>query len=174
MFTKGLIIIVFASSIIHAYVVDRGILELENFPELKVNLSFQHPEVRAGLFEGDIAISETDNELSKISWNFEKYPTKKWPNRVIPYRISGLYTEYDVAAINVAIKALNRMSCVKFKPHENEEDYLLIWPVKYPKGCWAFIGKQGGPQIVSLDPSDDFGDNCLSADGMKIKDYKSQ
>lgn len=167
MFTKSFLNILILTTGINAYVIDREIFELKNIPKLKVNLSFQHPEVRGGLYQGDIIVTDFGEiENSKIAWNFEKYPIKKWQNRVIPYRISGLYTEYDVATINVAINTLNRLSCLKFKPHDEEDDFLFIWPVKYPKGCFSFIGRQGGAQILSLDPSDTYGDNCLSADGI--------
>jgi hypothetical protein len=29
------------------------------------------------------------------------------------------------------------------------------------KGCWSFVGKVGGPQILSLQPPDKSGPNCL-------------
>lgn len=166
MFWKGLIKLFLTTSIINGYVIDSELHLPKNIPDTKVNLNFQHPEVRGGLFEGDIALSDSKLAEGKLAWDFEKFPLKKWANKKVPYRISGLYSDYDIATINVAIKTLNRMSCLQFKPQESEEDFLFIWPVKYPKGCWSFIGKQGGMQILSLDGSDTYGDNCLSAEGI--------
>lgn len=58
------------------------------------------------------------------------------------------------------------MTCIKFVPWNGKsKDYILIWPIKYPKGCWSYIGRVGGPQIVSLEPPDKQGPNCLGSEG---------
>lgn len=42
-------------------------------------------------------------------------------------------TEY--ITISRAISTLNFMTCVKFVPWDGKkEDYLIIWPIKFPKG----------------------------------------
>lgn len=77
------------------------------------------------------------------------------------------------------------MTCLKFvKWNGKVDDFLLIWPIKYPRvrklssavlmkshraripqGCWSFVGKIGGPQILSLQPPDNTGPNCLAGTG---------
>lgn len=75
----------------------------------------------------------------------------------------------DYVTIYKAIRTINFMTCVKFVPwNGKDKDYLLIWPIKYPKGCWSFVGKHGGTQILSLQPPDDVGPNCLGTEGRAI------
>lgn len=57
----------------------------------------------------------------------------RWPNGTVPYHISELYDPFDYSTIYKAIRILGFMTCVKFVPWDGKvEDYLLIWPVKYP------------------------------------------
>lgn len=68
-----------------------------------------------------------------------------------------------------AIRTISFMTCLKFVPWNGKaKDYILIWPIKYPKGCWSYIGRIGGPQIVSLEPPDTNGPNCLGTEGRAI------
>lgn len=92
------------------------------------------------------------------------------------------------------------MTCVKMVPWNGKaKDFLLIWPIKFPKGykqravrdleqpelqndsiftflhlhvshrrCWSYVGKFGGAQIVSLQPPDARGPNCLGKEGRAI------
>lgn len=123
-------------------------------------------ELTPGLFEGDQAI---DNELYsyfRVGLRWDVFPEKLWKNRTVPYAISPLYEPEDMITILTAIRTINSMTCVKFvKWNGKQEDFLLIWPIKYPKGCWSFVGKVGGPQIVSLQPPDRTGPNCLGGEG---------
>lgn len=122
-----------------------------------------------GLFEGDQAI---DNELFsyfRVGLKWDVFPEKLWPNRTIPYAISPLYEPEDMITILSAIRILNAMTCLKFvKWNGKAEDFLLIWPIKYPKGCWSFVGKTGGAQILSLQPPDHTGPNCLGGEGERF------
>ena len=94
----------------------------------------QDPELTPGLFEGDQAI---DNELFsyfRIGLKWDVFPEKLWPNRTVPFAISPLYETEDMITIMTAIRTLNAMTCVKFvKWNGKAEDFLLIWPIKYPK-----------------------------------------
>ena len=45
----------------------------------------------------------------------------------------------DYVTIYKAIRILNSMTCVRFVPWNGEDqDFLLIWPVKQPKGYVAW------------------------------------
>lgn len=75
----------------------------------------------------------------------------------------------DYVTIYTAIRTINWMTCIKFVPWDGKaKDFLLIWPIKYPRGCWSFVGRFGGPQIVSLQPPDENGPNCLGTEGRSI------
>lgn len=61
------------------------------------------------------------------------------------------------------------MTCVNFVPWDGVvKDFLLIWPMKYPRGCWSFVGRIGGPQLLSLQPPDRRGPNCLGTEGRSM------
>lgn len=100
------------------------------------DLEEQDPEITPGLFEGDQAI---DNELYsyfRVGLKWDVFPEKLWHNRTIPYAISPLYEPEDMVTILTAIRTLNTMTCLKFvKWNGKVDDFLLIWPIKYPKVC---------------------------------------
>lgn len=167
MFLKYFLCVLFSVSLLHAYVIDRHMLVPDNFIKLETTkLNFQQSlEVTAGLFEGDIAINNEDYRELRLGVNFAQFPNRKWPNFTVPFMISPLYSDDDIATINKAIITLNSLSCLKFKPYNNEEDAILIWPVENPQGCYSFIGRQGGVQIVSLKGTDTLGTSCLHDEG---------
>ncbi|XP_055356040.1 hatching enzyme 1.2-like [Paramacrobiotus metropolitanus] len=50
-------------------------------------------------------------------------------------------------------------TCVRFFPRTNERDYLAI--VSHT-GCWSFVGRQGGKQLLSLQILNKNGQSCLN------------
>ncbi|CAI6354099.1 unnamed protein product [Macrosiphum euphorbiae] len=127
------------------------------------------PEVRPGLFQGDMAMNNEIFDYWRVGLRWDIFPEKLWLNRTVPYLISPLYETEHRILIYQAIRTINFLTCIKFVPWTGKEkDYLLIWPVKYPSGCWSYVGRYGGPQIVSLQPPDETGANCLGTDGRPI------
>lgn len=166
MFLKCFLGIVLQVFSLNAYVIDRNTLVPDNFVELTANLSLQSSEVSPGLFEGDIAISNEEYKDLRLGISSVD---KIWPNKTIPFIISALYSDDDGATINKAIRTLNSMSCLKFKPYSGENDLLLVWPVQNPEGCYSFVGRRGGAQILSLKGTDRPGSSCLHDEGKLIK-----
>ncbi|XP_053669382.1 hatching enzyme 1.2-like [Anopheles marshallii] len=129
----------------------------------------QDPEVTPGLFQGDMAMDNRMYRYWRVGLNWDVFPERVWPNGTVPYAISPLYDVDDQVTILQAIRTLNFMTCVNFVPwNGKDKDFLLIWPIKYPKGCWSYVGKIGGTQIVSLQPPDDRSPNCLGNEGRAI------
>ncbi|XP_023724085.1 uncharacterized protein LOC111873534 isoform X2 [Cryptotermes secundus] len=129
----------------------------------------QDPEVTPGLFQGDLALTDEMYDYWRIGIRWDVMPQRMWPNGTVPYVISPLYDTPDYVTIYKAIITLNSMTCIRFVPwNGKDKDYLLIWPVKQPKGCWSYVGRFGGPQIVSLQPPDKNGPNCLGGEGRSI------
>ncbi|XP_050527087.1 hatching enzyme 1.2-like [Daktulosphaira vitifoliae] len=127
------------------------------------------PEVKPGLFQGDMALNNEIFDYWRVGLRWDIFPEKLWLNRTVPYLISPLYETEHRLLIYKAIRTLNFFTCIKFVPWNGKlKDYLLIWPVKYPAGCWSYVGRYGGPQIVSLQPPDETGPNCLGTDGRPI------
>lgn len=100
-----------------------------------------------GLFEGDIT-----NFTIK-----DKIEIKKWPNGVIPYQLSGDFSEQDVGVIMQAFQVITDNTCVRFKQCKGDESYVYI---KKRDGCWSDIGMLGGTQEISLS------DKCLYVGGV--------
>lgn len=72
----------------------------------------------------------------------------RWPDGVIPFTIDdNLPADYKTV-IRMAMRHWERNTCVDFVPKlKRHEDYLRF--AFYP-GCWSYIGKQGGEQILSV------------------------
>lgn len=142
----------------------RDLLE-DDFLEM---MSDQDPEVQPGFFEGDMAGMDTD-ELARLGLNFGKYPRRQWPNHTVPYMISPLYLPDEFMILQTAIRILSFYTCVKFREWDGKEpDYLVIWPVQKPAGCWSYVGKLGGPQIVSLQAPDLKSAQCFAGIGRPL------
>lgn len=127
------------------------------------------PELTPGLYQGDIAIDNEMHNVWKVGLLWDAYPERLWVNNTVPYYISPLYDPADQAIILKALRTLNFMTCIRFVPwNGRSKDFLLIWPIKYPKGCWSYVGKIGGPQIVSLQAPSGGRPNCLGSEGRAI------
>ncbi|XP_067000730.2 hatching enzyme 1.2 [Anabrus simplex] len=152
-------------SVVYPPVPDEGRLET-----LGVLQDTDHdPEVRPGLFQGDMAIDNEAYQYWRVGLRWDVFPERLWKNRTVPYVISPLYEVDDHVTIYKAIVTLNFMTCIKFVPWDGKaKDFLLIWPIKNPKGCWSYVGRFGGPQIVSLQPPDRNGPNCLGNEGRSL------
>lgn len=53
------------------------------------------PEVRPGLFQGDIALDLQMYKYWRVGLNWNAFPERMWPNRTVPYAISPLYEPED-------------------------------------------------------------------------------
>lgn len=131
-----------------------------------------NPELTPGLYQGDIAIDNEMHTVWKVGLLWDVFPKRLWKNNTVPYYISPLYDPADQVIIIKALRTLNFMTCVKFVPwNGRSKDFLLIWPMKYPKGCWSYVGKIGGPQIVSLQAPSGGHPNCLGNEGRPIHEF---
>ncbi|KAG0694039.1 Zinc metalloproteinase nas-14 [Chionoecetes opilio] len=109
----------------------------------------QDPEVTPELFQGDIMGLSPEGEEGRL--------------------ISNLYGSNEKQMILRALHTLDFLTCIKFVPwDEVVEDYLLIWPMEWPKGCWSYVGRKGGQQILSLQPPDSLSKGCFFSLGKPI------
>ncbi|XP_053316442.1 astacin-like metalloendopeptidase [Spea bombifrons] len=107
-------------------------------------------------------IEALNNEISKplrdgdIAYNIVRSTTKcdgcLWDTCengmvYVPYVLSSAYSNIDKWLITDAIKEFETMTCVKFVSRSSEADYLSIESLS---GCWSYVSKIGGKQIVSL------------------------
>ncbi|XP_063995891.1 protein SpAN-like isoform X2 [Diachasmimorpha longicaudata] len=80
----------------------------------------QDPEVRPGLFQGDIMMTNEVFNHWRVGLRWDRFPEKLWDNRTVPYVISPLYRKF------------------------------------------------GGGQVLSLQPTDERGPNCLGNEGRAV------
>ncbi|CAM9782469.1 unnamed protein product [Lampetra fluviatilis] len=79
----------------------------------------------------------------------------RWPQSpggqvCIPYKLSAAFYDYDVEAIMRAIQEFEKKTCVRFKPHAGETDFIHIQDLGGKS--WSLLGNQGGEQPLSLEP----------------------
>jgi uncharacterized protein (TIGR03437 family) len=98
---------------------------------------------------GDIIIGETAEVLGEKTRQSTVIAGDRfrWPNNTIPYTINVPSTA--VATVESAILEWNNRSPYRLVPRTNEGDYVDF--VRQDTGCYAFVGRRGGRQIVNLD-----------------------
>ncbi|XP_017038532.1 seminal metalloprotease 1-like [Drosophila kikkawai] len=105
----------------------------------------QDPELTAGYFEGDMDVVLGRNGLLP--------PTRRWPNAKVPYRISEEFDPLQVAHIELAMKIIERSSCIRFvRAAKDAEDYLHV--ITSTDGCSSQVGYEPGVRILRLIPAD--------------------
>ncbi|XP_061433507.1 astacin-like metalloendopeptidase [Lethenteron reissneri] len=82
----------------------------------------------------------------------------RWPQGpggqvCVPYKLSAAFYDYDVETITRATQEFEKKTCVWFKPHAGETDFIHIQDLGGPLSkSWSLLGKQGGEQPLSLEP----------------------
>eukprot|EP00057_Strongylocentrotus_purpuratus_P013239 XP_011667713.1 PREDICTED: uncharacterized protein LOC105439885 [Strongylocentrotus purpuratus] len=73
---------------------------------------------------------------------------RRWPDAIIPYTIDSDFNHEAVKLIRSALKHWQQNTCIRFVHKESShQDYLRF---AYIPGCWSFIGRQGGEQLLSM------------------------
>ncbi|XP_064612390.1 MAM and LDL-receptor class A domain-containing protein 1-like isoform X2 [Liolophura sinensis] len=103
-----------------------------------------YPEENEGvnnryLMEGDI--------LMDVRRNAVRDHDAIWMSRVVPYTLDESYSPDVRHEIHLALTEFENLTCIKFKPVEDEVDFIRITPLK---GCFSPVGRKGGPQDVSI------------------------
>uniref|UniRef100_A0A8C2J3V9 Metalloendopeptidase n=1 Tax=Cyprinus carpio TaxID=7962 RepID=A0A8C2J3V9_CYPCA len=58
-----------------------------------------------------------------------------------------LSRQYELQVIKQGLQSFAGVSCIRFVPHEGQRHFLYI---KSHSGCYSYLGRQGGGQVVSL------------------------
>ncbi|XP_022089945.1 bone morphogenetic protein 1-like [Acanthaster planci] len=75
---------------------------------------------------------------------------QRWPNGIIPYVIGDDFAPETAKLIRSALRHWERQTCLQFREKKDKDrDYLRF---AYYPGCWSYVGRQGGEQIVSVGP----------------------
>nr|AMO02542.1 astacin-like protein metallopeptidase 20 [Tityus serrulatus] len=106
------------------------------------------PYLNPNLLEGDII--EVRNSSRQIR-NIKREAT--WPMGRIPYQLT-YNIDYKLSVlIHEAIFHYNVLTCIRFVPRTYERDFVMIYE---GGGCYSYIGKKGGLQILSLGKGCDY------------------
>nr|AAI62603.1 He2 protein [Danio rerio]BAD15104.1 high choriolytic enzyme [Danio rerio] len=98
------------------------------------------------LIEGDMLYPQTRNAL--VCGNNNCFWKKNSSNFVeVPYIVSSEYSATEISVIQKAMSGIHNKTCIRFVPRISQTDYISI---ENQDGCFAFIGKKGGKQLVSL------------------------
>ncbi|KAJ0002345.1 hypothetical protein NQD34_002141 [Periophthalmus magnuspinnatus] len=115
----------------------------------KANANIVRREGQPILIEGDIAI---DNDADRNADPCTSYGCMwgKWSDGkvYVPYYIANHFSDREKSIITRGLESFSSFSCIRFRPTiSNDRDWLSI---ESQDGCWSYVGRRGGKQVVSL------------------------
>ncbi|KAJ0056443.1 hypothetical protein NL108_008044 [Boleophthalmus pectinirostris] len=116
----------------------------------KANANIVHRVGQPILIEGDIAI-DTDAERNADPCTSYGCMWGKWSDGFvyIPYYIANHYSDRERSIIIRGLESFSSVSCIRFRPTiSTDTDWLSI---ESQDGCWSYVGRRGGKQVLSLD-----------------------
>lgn len=98
----------------------------------------ENPEEVSGQFEGDIVLNEKQSEMINIALEkrkanvdlYDREINTRWKDNTVPYGFQGndVFTLKQKKHMVENWKKIEKISesCIKFKHHTTEEDYILV------------------------------------------------
>ncbi|XP_019541263.3 zinc metalloproteinase nas-14-like [Aedes albopictus] len=110
-------------------------------------------ETRSGNFEGDIMLTERQQETVISGRDPVVTEVDKWTNNLVPFVIEAdsLTLEY-AKLIREAMAKIEDVSTIRFVPKKQERDYLVISGES--TGCWSTLGRNRGLNRMNISPSE--------------------
>ncbi|XP_077350916.1 high choriolytic enzyme 1-like [Festucalex cinctus] len=98
------------------------------------------------LLEGDLLIPKTRNAMR--CWA-QSCRWKKGANGyvAIPYVVTREFPAWEKQKVETAMRSFHASTCIRFVPWNGEFDYVSV---ENKDGCYSFLGRQGGKQVVSI------------------------
>lgn len=112
-----------------------------------INVDVQYtPLGDMGIFEGDIVLGDLETLRNAVDSRGLGIVGKefRWPDGLIPF----VAQEIVKARVEAAIAHWQERTPIRFKPHEDEPDFISFEALD---GCWSKVGRHGGKQVISLD-----------------------
>ncbi|XP_019555342.3 zinc metalloproteinase nas-14 [Aedes albopictus] len=110
-------------------------------------------EIRTGNFEGDMILTERQQETIISGRNPVVTEVDKWANNQVPYVIEADTLTHDNAKlIREAMTKIEVVSTIRFVPKKQERDYLFISGES--SGCWSTLGRNRGLNRMNISPSE--------------------
>lgn len=121
----------------------------------KANKDLEHRLSGLTVRELDIAVGDGLQNADLCTSRRCRWPKARDGKVYVPYRISRQYSRRERAVIEDGLRSFAEcpvgrrpITCVRFIPRTTEPDFLDIVS---DEGCYSFVGRQRGPQNVSLD-----------------------
>lgn len=102
----------------------------------------QNPEETGSYVEGDMLIDRP------VGRNGLATQSSIWPGGIVPFVISGSFTQQQHSQILQAMEQYHAQTCIRFVERFNEPDFISI--ENSPSGCWSTVGRMGGMQKVNF------------------------
>ncbi|XP_058637644.1 hatching enzyme 1.2-like [Onychostoma macrolepis] len=96
---------------------------------------------------GDIAVSAGFKNADPCTARGCKWERSRDRLVYVPYVISNQYSPKEIQVIKQGLRSFADVTCIRFIPHEGQRDFLHI---QSDSGCYSYLGRQGGGQVVSL------------------------
>ncbi|KAF5879998.1 high choriolytic enzyme 1-like, partial [Clarias magur] len=100
------------------------------------------------IVDGDIAVNTGLQNADPCTSSTCKWPRGRDGKVHVPYVISRQYSRDDKKIIKDGLRSFGKLTCVKFIRRKDEQDYIHI---KSDVGCYSYVGRIGGEQVLSLD-----------------------
>ncbi|KAI3376780.1 hypothetical protein L3Q82_000375 [Scortum barcoo] len=110
---------------------------------INVGKNFDDPLVMFG----DIAMPSGLQNADPCTARGCLWPKSSDGNVYVPYRISNEYSRRERNTIIQGLRSFAQSTCIRFTPLNRQGDFVDI---QSRSGCFSFIGRRGGGQVVSL------------------------
>ncbi|KAM7351641.1 seminal metalloprotease 1-like [Cochliomyia hominivorax] len=113
-------------------------------------------ELMSGQYEGDMILTEDQlrlltNPVTKIQGrNGLIAETKRWPDRIVYYKIVGNFDVAHRQAIHEAIATLEARTCLRFQEADDSQPHYVAI-TSNSGGCYSHVGYLGKKQTMNLE-----------------------
>ncbi|KAM9832216.1 uncharacterized protein ACB057_007638 [Neosynchiropus ocellatus] len=116
---------------------------------LRANRDRQPGKDEPTLIGGDIAIGPDADRNADPCTSYGCLWLKNVDGNVyIPYYIANHFSSREVQIIVRGLDSFSSVSCIRFRPYQQGDHEWLS--IESRDGCWSYVGRQGGGQVVSL------------------------
>ncbi|XP_031424942.1 low choriolytic enzyme-like isoform X2 [Clupea harengus] len=99
------------------------------------------------IVEGDIAVYTGLQNADPCTSRGCKWQRSSNGNVYVPYIIAKQYSSQQKATIEKGLQSFAQSTCIRFTRRTSQKDYVNI---QSRQGCWSYVGRRGGEQVVSL------------------------
>ncbi|XP_063043816.1 hatching enzyme 1.2-like isoform X2 [Engraulis encrasicolus] len=138
--------------------VEEQIDDMEGIPEedrYSVSALIERANKNAGqalddpeITQGDVAVHTGLGNADPCTARGCKWQKYRDGKVYVPYVIANQYSARERAVIERGLQSFSQSTCIRFVPKSrHQRDYVHI---QSRSGCWSFVGRRGGGQVVSL------------------------